>query len=193
MSYILYDMYITINRQTKDKGFFLGPVPLRNIGNRFRDIEIINEKIKDIFVYLPKENSNISEFHILPSWTKGEYLRAGAPEDSLGTRIWGRIKLQDGTTGPWIFLCDYGNTYVHNTLSTFACRFTLRFCEDIEYRTALLNSIANQASNNVVDSQNVADEVAKEVQKLDFSQSNTQILWTNGFKITIEKLKSNTK
>ena len=193
MSYILYDKYITINRQTKDKGFFLGPAPLRDIGNRFHDIEIINGKIEDIFAYLPEKNSNISEFHILPSWTKGEYLRAGAPEDSLGTRIWGRIKLQDGTTGPWIFLCDYGSTYVHNTLSSFACRFTLRFCEDIEYRTALLNSIEKQASNNVVYGPNIADEVAKEVQKLDFIKLTTHILLTNSFKITIERLKSNTK
>ena len=192
MSYIYYDDYITINRETEDKGFFLGPVPLRDIRDRFHDIEILNRKI-NIFAYLPEKNSNISEFHILPSWTEGEYLRAGAPENSLGTCIWGRIKLQDGTTGPWIFLCDYGNTYVQNALSSFAYRFTLRFCEDIKYRTALVNSIANQASNNVVYSPNVADEVAKEVQKLDFTKLNTHILLTNGFKITIEKLKSNTK
>jgi len=132
----------------------------------YHGVEILFiDETKILFAKIQKKHPEISELHVGAFETSGAYAKPGNPSGKFGPNSWCRVKLQDGRLGPWVF----AGTFI---LASDCASYCASDCGYYVYsysgmRSALLGFAKQYETVNIIESRN--------------------------YKITIEKLKENTK
>lgn len=89
--------YITVNTN----GIFVGGKP----ATEYRGETLMPVyHIKEYFLYVQQQKTNISSVHIMLSETAGNYSKTGNPSSKHGIYAWCRVKYKDRTMGNWVFV-----------------------------------------------------------------------------------------
>ena len=170
MSDIPNTKYITINKD----GIFVGGKP----ATHYRGVEILFiDATKILFAKIQKKHPEISELHVGAFETSGAYAKPGNPSGKFGRHAWCRAKSKDGKLSSWVFRYTYGSASVCANDCAYHCGFYVQ--NNSVMRSALLDFV----KTGKVNSENKEKEQYETV----------NVIKGRKYRITIEKLKENTK
>ena len=162
--------YITINKD----GIFVGGKPATHYhGRKIAFVDGVN----DDFAEMQKNYPQIAEFHVGAFEKLGIFRCQGKPSEKFGPNSWCRVKLQDGRVGPWVF----SNTYSSDSACARNCAF---YCgHHVVNYFVMRSSLLDFTKKGKVNAENKEKEQYETV----------NVIKSCKYRITIEKLKENTK
>lgn len=177
MSDVPNTRYITINKD----GIFVGGKP----ATTYRGVEIkFIDDIKESFANTQSRNPKVQELHVGAFDTKGKCSEPGIPSGKFGSNAWGRAKLFNGRTGPWVFLDSFSSASVCANYCAYNCGYRIR---SNSVRSAVLDFDAEDEANTKYYS---SESGFKQIlQTIDLSKFVGKKIELNGYVLTVQKQK----
>ena len=169
MSDIPNTEYITVKRDKKGQvGIFVGGKP----ATKYRGEDIYDiEYVKNIFKWMQGQNSEIAEFHIMSSETRGKHAVAGNPSEKHGPNAWCRAKFNNGRVSPWVFVTEY---YLMNEC---ASRCAYQSLDNVRISAQMRSAVLG-----------TPDHMIKALKDVDLSKCVGKPVQLNGYEIIVRKI-----